>query len=148
MAKIIFNKNQKNSEGIVGGYLNETQLAFKMPSANLVHYTVLDCSDSDYNDFYTGKKHIVVNSDDSISAGDLETATTVTTEAEFTADIENILWELTEFKKKFPSHSKISEVDASITFCEGIDYSSLTYPGKTAKRYLIDNNKYINTRLI
>lgn len=148
MAKLYFIKNEKNLQGLAGGYLNETQLAHRMPTANLVHYTVLDCSDSNYDNFYKGKKHVVVNSDDSISEGDLETATTTTTQVRFTKEIEEILEDLREFKSKHPSHPKISEVDASITFCEDIDYSSLTYPGKTGKRYLIDNNKYVNINLI
>jgi len=148
MAKVFFQKDNISNTSMVGMFLNETQFVETRPLAYLEHYTVVECSDEDYNNFYTGKKICKVNADGTITSLDPINDPEVTEEKDFRKLLQYYINDLLQFKEQWPNHSKISEIDDSIIFANTINIEDLTFPTKDPLRYLIDNNKYINIRLI
>ena len=129
MAKVFFQKDNISNTSMVGMFLNETQFVETRPLAYLEHYTVVECSDEDYNNFYTGKKICKVNADGTITSLDPINDPEVTEEK--------------DFRKLLQYY-----INDSIIFANTINIGDLTFPTKDPLRYLIDNNKYINIRLI
>jgi len=143
MAKVFFNKRGISSENLTHMSLNDEQYQETKPLAYQTHFLVKECSDEDYNNFYRGRKNIVINEDESISSVDIPTEDINQTEIQFTKSKDDFYQKLIDFKEKFPNHSKISEIDSIINFVANIDISSLTFPHVHFNRYLINNDKFI-----
>ena len=144
MAKVFFN-GSVDSANIAGMTLSDTQYQEKYPLANQNHYVIKTCSDDDYNNFLKGKKLVVINSDESITAGDLPDTSDIDnqTKEKFINARNQYLQELRYFKENFSSHSKISLIDDAIDFVDSIDVENLTYPHLYFQRYCINNDKYV-----
>ena len=143
MAKVFFNKEGIVAENISHMCLNDEQYQEQRPLDYQAHFLMRECSDEDYNNFYRGRKNIIINEDESITSEDLIEDNTNQTEILFTKFKTNFYNKLVDFKKDFPNHSKMSEIDSIIDFIDNIDISSLTFPHLHFEIYLINNDKYI-----
>ena len=148
MAKAFFINNLIRRENLSAMCLNDTQYQETKPLAYQAQFLSVEISDTDYNDFYKGKKDPIVNEDGTISAADLPATPYLQTEKEFEDHSHLYIGELERFKQHFPTHSKINEVQEVFNFVTKIDVTQLTFPHKNFRRYLIDNDKYIELNYI
>tara|TARA_R100001244_G_C5168673_1_gene131557 strand:+ start:422 stop:859 length:438 start_codon:yes stop_codon:yes gene_type:complete len=102
----------------------------------------VDISDADYEGFCDGSKFLAIES----NVASFVDATEDTTQV----DKEIFTYSYNTFKEKLefdismkPSHSKITEVQACLSFLNTIDVDNLSYPTDNLDKKLKDNNKYI-----
>ncbi len=148
MAKVFFTKEGIDLVNLSHMSLNDEQYQETKPLEYQTHYLIRECSDEDYNNFYRGRKNIILNEDGSITSGDLPEDTKNETEIQFTKSKNNFYNKLIDFKKNFPNHSKMSEIDSIIDFIDNIDIANFTFPHLNFIKYLINNDKYIDVKYI
>lgn len=149
MAKAFFINNAIRRSSLSAMCLNDTQYQETKPLAYQAQFLSVEISDTDYNDFYKGKKDVAVSEEDgTISAVDLPTIPQLQTEKQFEIDLIKYKNKLKDFKKFYPTHSKMSEIQNVSDFVNSIDVTQLTFPHKNFRRYLIDNDKYIELNYI
>lgn len=149
MAKAFFINNAIRRSSLSAMCLNDTQYQETKPLAYQAQFVSVEISDTDYNDFYKGKKEVAVNEEDgTISAVDLPTIPQLQTEKQF--EIALIIYKnkLKDFKKFYPTHSKMSEIQNVSDFVNSIDITQLTFPHKNFKRHLVDNDRFIELAYI
>jgi hypothetical protein len=146
MAKMFFKKGDKSLTGLYKAGLNDAQIQTDIPSGDYSAYDIITISDDMYNNLYKGKKNWTI-SGDTVSEVNHTTRADVDQE-EFERAVALHLEQLKAFKEQFPSHPKISEINASITFVEAIDTSSLTYPHDDLKSHCVASEKWIELPLI
>lgn len=146
MAKMVFQKGNKTELGLVKAGIDDAQIQTDIPANNYSAYDILTVSDSIYNNIYKGKKWFSI-SEDTVNEVDNPTTAQVS-QTDFEKHIENYVAALKEFKERFPSHPKMTEIDACISFIEAIDTSSLTYPHNELKAYCAASDKWVELGLI
>ena len=146
MAKMVFQKGNKTEAGLVKAGIDDAQIQTDIPANNYSTYDIVTISDSIYNNIYKGKKWFSI-SGDTVTEVDAPAAYSCSQE-EFEKQVEINLESLKEFKERFPSHPKMTEIDACISFIEAIDTSSLTYPHDDLQAHCVTNNKWVELGLI
>ena len=101
MAKVFFTKEGIDLVNLSHMSLNDEQYQETKPLEYQTHYLIRECSDEDYNNFYRGRKNIILNEDGSITSGDLPEDTKNETEIQFTKSKNNFYNKLIDFKKIF-----------------------------------------------
>ena len=156
MAKFVFNNSVEVGNFVRAGLEADINLTF--PDLNL--YVVKDVADEDYEAALNGTK-IWDISDGEVTFSDQITnlaGETVLPINDSTADVSkinfkfnaNVLVEALEHKLLYlpTGHSNLSRVKDTVAFLKAIDFDSLSYPTVDIAKYLNDNNKYIDYKLV
>ena len=156
MAKFVFNNSVEVGNFVRAGLEADINLTF--PDLNL--YVVKDVADEDYEAALNGTK-IWNISDGEVTFSDQITylaGETVLPINDSTADVSkinftfnvNVLIDALEHKLlDLPTgHSNLSRVKDTVSFLKAIDFDSLSYPTVDIAKYLNDNNKYIDYKLV
>jgi hypothetical protein len=144
MAKILFNEKtiEKNQISVIA---LDVDINLFCPPEKLVHYAVVEISDADYHSLFNGSKHINVENGNVTFKDQIFNGTLNTNEESFKHQVNYMKETLSNFKEKYPTHSKMNDVNVCLNFLNNIDYSTLTYPTNAIDKYLSDNNVFIST---
>jgi hypothetical protein len=140
MAKLLFSKGQPIDS-------TTFQRAIKVDGdaaghAQLDKCEIVDISDEDYEAFFNGTKNLVIENNTPTFVARIEDETQVDKEV-FTQSYNNFKQNLEFSISMKPSHSKITEAQACLSFINTIDVDSISYPTDHLDKQMKDNGTFV-----